>query len=123
MTIRISKTAALKGLKTAVSKRGTEYVYERVDGHCVYVDPHTLQPSCIVGEVLIGAGVDPQTILDSAANSNGIPVAIRKIPDLEISPAALNILAQAQLYQDSGNRWGVARKYAVARAKQLVGQK
>lgn len=108
---------ALALLKKQVKKNGEDFIYSKVnDGYgnpgCVYFDPRTKSPSCIVGHVLADLGVTFDE-LDSYDLNSDTDVASLVVEEfLAISPATMKVLAAAQVAQDTGRTWGDALKEA-----------
>lgn len=119
--IRISKTAALRGLSAAVKKRGKDYIYPAAEknehGSCRYVVRRDgeLAPSCIVGEVLVDLGVDPKKLFGTRLNSLSIlsnSQLFERRLGIEINEEAVAILNKAQDLQDREHTWGIAVREA-----------
>lgn len=68
------------------------------------------KPSCIVGNVLVAAGVEIPFGPRSKFNTEGIDSIYEEFPNL-LTPGALKVLEHAQAMQDRGTSWGeVARE-------------
>jgi len=99
----------IEALRRACDTKGHDYVYEKVDDKCLYVDASSgkLQPSCIAAYALVDMGViglaDLQEWEDQAPTGIG--------RDMPVTVAALNALGAAQLLQDGGATWGEALKW------------
>lgn len=116
---------ALRLLKAQVEKRGKEYVYKSpVGGSCVYFDPASGEPSCIVGCVLADLGVTYADITGPGpgfSDGNKVPIGrlwadgIIQAPD-----EVVTVLRTVQYEQDMGSRWGAAVAVAAAKAESLV---
>lgn len=143
MTIKIDRNKAIELLEKALEEKGPDYVYERIDGGCVYVSNG--QPSCIVGHALAYAGVPIETIstFDEAGKGDG-PYSwvdgssindlavhneyayeevvqehektVLEANDIELDDEAITVFKVAQTNQDYLTSWGES----VERAKAAV---
>ena len=100
-----------------VAEERPEYVYDRRDEGCVYVDYETHQPSCLVGHVLVRLGVPAELFLrDPVRNVTGIDVLVAH-EALPLSRSAIRLLCRAQMAQDEGETWGASLAEALAAEK------
>lgn len=91
-------------MEAAVELKGEDYVYDQKDpgGMCYYIRDG--QPSCIVGHVLVMAGVEPERI-----GLKEYLGAWRAVPELtDWDPDIVKALSDAQAAQDHGAPWGEA---------------
>lgn len=107
----IDEQRALDLLAKAVTERGEDYVYERVNrdalhaGQCLYGEHG--QPSCMVGMALYLHGL-PGRALDHLAGA-----AADLYHDLDfLTPEASQVFERAQQHQDNGKSWGEAYEVA-----------
>jgi len=118
---RITLAIVTELLHRAVEEKGAGYVYPRstdFETRCLYVENGA--PSCIVGHVLVEAGLPVEVVamLDTFnGNGWGGGVGAGRLAELpfkryNISLPAASVLAIAQAEQDAGATWGEA----VARA-------
>jgi hypothetical protein len=112
MVIKVDYQTALDLLNRAVQEKGSGYSL-LVEETCSYFDPKDSQPLCIVGHVLNYLGIGYADIKDlpheDGGEPNGATVATLAplLEDrLHLTRAALNLLAQVQYGQDSGDSWG-----------------
>lgn len=121
MTIHITKTKALRLLREAVAKRGADYVYKKPGATCKYVVKGD-QPSCMVGEVLLEAGLDPKVLYRTPLNKLSINSLVDELdPDvIQVDDAARVLLNEAQVFQDIGSTWGEALREARAKARHFA---
>jgi len=110
MTVKVYDVPdVIEAIRRACDTEGHDYVYEKIDGKCLYVDASNgeLRPSCIAAYALVDMGViglaDLQEWEDLAPLGIGI--------DMPVTVAALNALGAAQLLQDAGATWGEALKW------------
>lgn len=115
---RITRTAVLKSLAKVVREKGADYRY--LDDHeaCTYTEGG--KPSCLVGHVLIDLGVPTQRLVAMNTSRFRSLVAHGRLRGFEIDPVAIEILNDAQIFQDSGSTWGEARREANRTAKRLI---
>jgi hypothetical protein len=120
----LNRDAVSETLHKIVEETGPDYVYqipEGTYGDCVYADPVTGAPSCIVGHVV--AALDPEAFERMAKfEDEAGPFTIMSAIDpndwarvdvgLEVDSADLrSALAMAQEAQDRGMTWGEAQEY------------
>jgi hypothetical protein len=114
MTIEITYDQAVDLLKRAVAEKGADYVYSKmglndaanVGPRCVYTIDS--DPSCIVGHVLVWSGVDPHAIPEGTV--------CRYLLDkvgVSVNNKTLDLLREAQAYQDGGRPWGESVDHAI----------
>jgi len=98
---------ALELLREVIAEKGEAFVYETVeaDDFCRYV--HGDQPGCIVGHVLVRAGVG---LADLRAVENCTPMDTSRCPAFLrwADERARSLLACVQDGQDNCHPWGVA---------------
>lgn len=133
--VMLTKANVLEQLRAAVILKGKNYRYTEDEANliqgsetCVtdYAYERDGQPSCIVGHVLIGLGVDPAVFREDYINRAGYEVATlnatkfthchRALPIKAEDFSVLKALVTAQDKQDQGQTWGealVAAKYAL----------
>jgi len=110
--------SALDALEKAVADRGEEYVYPRqgtsYNSSCLYWHKDEQAPGCLVGLVLHQLGVSAE-VLESfgPASIKMLATSLPYLGGVEMSPAAIGLMAAVQRYQDRGEPWGVALKLAV----------
>lgn len=98
-------------LVAAIEEKGADYVYpesEKAFNSCMYLTYEGQQPtgpSCLVGDVLIRAGVELNAIINVEGKSawNAVPLLIPSTDERVV--AALDA---AQYEQDAGGTWGEA---------------
>lgn len=97
-------------LAEAIAEKGEDYVYP-LDGYesCAYLEYDTDKkptgPSCLVGHVLVKAGV-PMAALMEEEGSSALAAVYDLLPD---TPERLtSALRAAQTLQDAGETWGSA---------------
>lgn len=115
--IVIDQGKAIELLDKAVEFKGEDYIdpmsYDSMS-QCYYV---TGNEHCIVGQVLSFAGVSDEQ-LDQINERGSIVSAYQQVKTwqtIEITSAAISILAYAQDEQDGGASWGTARERALER--------
>lgn len=108
-----TKKMMIEALRRAVEERGPDYVYERPfdparqDTLCLYRDPITDEPSCLIGLAI--SYIYPDLRLKEYTGVSG------SFTDIEnIEGGAMLIASYAQSVQDSGGTWGEALKAAEA---------
>jgi hypothetical protein len=115
--IIIDEQWAMSLLAEVVSDFGEDHIYEN-DGlqaplaSCVNVADG--QPSCIVGHVLVRAGIPVSTFYENNAVETGMygTYSAFKNGVADITEGAYMILAAAQRAQDDGHTWGEAYEAA-----------
>lgn len=103
-----------QALKEIVYDKGDDYVYPTVGGLCYYYDPHTKEPSCLVGhffarEEIIDGEVDD---LDET-NVDAVLSYLAETEAAHFDKGAHKLLSQVQIAQDGGIPWGTAVDSAV----------
>lgn len=122
MTINITPSVVVEGLKALVDAKGEDFVYQPVveddetGTKCVYVLDGA--PSCIVGQFLanLGVPVERLAVADTAQYGAGAPARtlLLNLRDEEyitfdnIDGRITSALSEAQYTQDSGRTWGEA---------------
>lgn len=119
MSTQITFEEALAGLEKAIAAKGPEYVYrpllvDETEGRtaCMYFEPDTGAPSCIVGHVLADHGFTLESV--GAANSEETVKSLSARRILSLDERTETLLWQAQSRQDSGITWGEAVEHAKA---------
>lgn len=117
---------ALSLLNAAIAEKGEDYKYPKnpsVFGGCVYFDPDTRQPSCIIGHVLAYLGLTAEDMeidspLPDIDSRNALAFAsLVEEGDIQVdSPRTEALLQVAQEQQDQGSSWGDAVAAAVSYA-------
>ena len=121
---------ALSLLNAAIAEKGEDYKYPKnpsVFGGCVYFDPDTRQPSCIIGHVLAHLGVTAEDMeIDSPLPGIGSRnvstfTALVRAKNIRVdSPRTEALLQVAQEERDQGSSWGDAVAAALIRAARLT---
>lgn len=115
-------------INKAIEEKGADYMYHPpvAAGSCVYFDPTTEQPSCIVGQVLSYVGVtkgDLPSVLSVRSripndlNATGFATNETDLFDALSSHAkftldAIHFLGCVQTHQDQSVPWGKSVQYA-----------
>ncbi len=125
--INITFAHAVEGIRAVIAEQedGESYVYRKLDGKCVYVEPDG-SGSCLVGRYLIKAGVPVEELrkLDRPVSGTTIRTALRRLEErgvLDYTWAAAAYLAAAQSSQDIGATWGDAQHRALTCAQDQYG--
>lgn len=101
-------------MEEAVASKGEDYVYEQPGGECVYLDRECGQPSCLIGHVLVAAGV----VIPPTLEGMSVHIVVRDlIPEWSVGQLP-RALGAAQELQDSGATWGDA----LAEFKEVLGE-
>lgn len=125
--LTFEKTVQL--LREAVAERGEDFVYEPddVEEGCTYVhrgDDDSLCPGCLVGDVLIRAGVPAETFIDLDINKEtGAWLALEKLKAaglIDYDRATEVTLHRAQLEQDEKQTWGDAMEIGIIKGRDTV---
>lgn len=126
----LSYQQVLDELRAIVAEKGYDYVAvsEGLSGYeqCVYFNPSTGQPSCIVGHWLARHDVlldDPD---EGLYNTLNLETSVGSLLDVNALPFGVDVrshmlLEQVQRMQDTGVSWGKALDAAVAFAAGEVG--
>lgn len=106
-------------LERAVEEKGKDFRYtqpkdEWGHGVCVYFDPDTKAPSCLVGHVLSYVGVTADIVESSLTNFSTDVDDLYEKGVLKADGETLMLLTLAQSEQDEGNTWGDALEEALA---------
>lgn len=146
--IELTRQKTIELLRAAVADRGADYVYEKqpdeqggfdcqyvhgtemvlVDqnfdsGYYRYEEQATgdLTPGCIVGHVLINAGIHPIEFLELEVNRDtGADVLLGQLAHngyLSFDPGVDSLLEVAQNNQDQSASWGDAVELAISHTK------
>lgn len=131
----LSYEQVLDELRAIVAEKGYDYVYPKVDvtykdvdstdvniypDQCVYFDPRTGQPSCVVGHWFALHNVVLDEPDEGLYNQLNMETNIRDILDnhywvlpFVVDDAARTLLGMVQRGQDAGMAWGEALDRAV----------
>lgn len=103
---------AQKWIAEIIEEHGADYVYR--DGPCRYFQPLTMQPSCIVGHLLVRLGIAPEMLPGGVLPAwNRAKVGALHFGNLlRMDVDVERYLHQLQNYQDHGIPWGQANKRA-----------
>lgn len=102
---------ALQLLREVAAER-PNYVYQSpVEASCVYIDPQTHEPSCLIGHVLIRAGWTVKEL--ETVNRTDIGTLLER-SGFDPNENVVRILSEAQERQDGENTWARALAYAEA---------
>jgi hypothetical protein len=109
LTLTFDQAKAL--LERAVEEKGKDFRYtqpkdEWGNAVCVYFDPDTKAPSCLVGHVLQYAGVTAYELESSLANFSTDVDDLYRHDILKADGETLMLLTIAQSEQDMGQTWG-----------------
>jgi hypothetical protein len=99
------------GYVTDAARGRTDFIYnpDRSKAACVYVDPRTGEPDCLIGRALVGAGVvDKSWFIRGGFNESEISTMARRILDHTFDDDAIDFMSAVQLNQDRGFTWGYA---------------
>jgi hypothetical protein len=103
---------ALELLREVIFEKGEDFVYEAVgpDEECLYV--HDGRPACIVGHVLVRAGVSLAELVEVETCT---PMDTHRGPAFLTwaDEHARRLLTRVQDGQDNGKPWGVALDVAL----------
>jgi len=103
---------ALELLREVIAEKGEDFVYEPIgeDETCLYV--HDDQPSCIVGHVLVRAGV---SLPELVAVETCTPRDVTRAPAFLTwaDERARRLLTRVQDGQDNSKPWGLALDIAL----------
>jgi hypothetical protein len=96
-------------LKNIVHARGEDYVYEKVNGNCVYFDTENQQPSCLVGHFMYETGI--LTLEEDFADyeeedADNLVYQLDRRGIAYFDERSQNLLSWVQFKQDMGNTWG-----------------
>lgn len=111
--VKVTPAAVLAEMAVLVKKVGQEYVYEKPENGCVYVDSG--QPSCFIGRVLFALGADIDFLTDHEGQSaKSLAKALILKHGWEIDVEAMQLMTIAQSAQDGGATWSLARDIATS---------
>lgn len=126
MTLHTSATQAIEItldeakdlLARAVEEKGSTYVYEQVvndlgDSQCLYFNPATRAPSCIVGHVLAYKGVTYDDMFANDVNTFASVATLADTEFIKVDNKTQALLSIAQGEQDQGQTWGNAVQEAL----------
>jgi hypothetical protein len=112
----VTATEVAEVLEEAVGAKGEDFVYSTPDGRvpCLYL--HGDQPGCLVGDVLLRLGADPEGLRETG------PVVDLNwtLLGLRLPVSAIEALQGAQEVQDDKKTWGEARDAFYARLETPV---
>lgn len=118
MTIHLTYDKVRQLTDEAVAARGADYRYKKPPTRdiCLYVHRDAdgnKTPGCLVGDVLVRAGVPIDVLDDDSLGPVGS--LLYTLPDgmVEIDEDAHDFLSDAQFKQDFGETWGDAVTYAL----------
>lgn len=127
---QITARRALELITDVVDRAGEDFVYEHKDmtdlrgsfeygglsRGCRYVEEG--HPSCLVGHVLVRAGVAIETL----NKLDVLGVSAKSLADygVRVDGKASNVLCTAQRVQDSGKSWGEALRMARQMYEQIM---
>lgn len=111
--IHIDQKLALELLRKVVEDKGAGWVDPRTAAglDCQYVDTATNTPSCIVGHVMVAAGLGVAE-LDYEDDVFGLAEQLRFKGAADLSGNAISVLMAAQIHQDNRGNWGGALQEA-----------
>jgi hypothetical protein len=112
-SVEISLDEAKGLLSRAVEEKGDLYTYEQVDNQCLYFNPETKAPSCLVGHVLAYKGITFDGLDASEANNSTDVHDLVEAGVIRTNLETEYLLSLAQDQQDSGATWGRALKTAL----------
>lgn len=120
--ISLTYDRAVQLLNDAVKEKGHDYVYPS-RGECVYIKDG--KPSCIVGHVLVAAGL-PVIAFGGCSgemrhNSAGIRH-LSKVLELDMDHDTVELLREVQWSQDNGTPWGQAVAQELAEREDVWGR-
>lgn len=114
--IELSFTKAQALVEELIGEFGDGFVYEQINSGCVYT--HEGEPSCLVGQVMARAGLDPmdlETLLKSSCREGDyfytINTFLASEGIFEADEEAEEFLGALQKYQDEGASWGEALRW------------
>lgn len=107
----LTEADARRFMEEAVAERGSDYLYKDHFARCQYVNEDTLEPKCLIGEVLVRAGFDVELL----KKNNGASIGYLAYSDAHDYFAAtptkvIHALEAAQRAQDNYCTWGDALK-------------
>lgn len=111
--IEITLDEAKELLSRAVKEKGADYVYEQVDGACLYFNPSDKCPSCMVGYALSYKGLTYDNLVASDS-AIGEVTNLAEEGVIKVDNETLALLTVAQVEQDQGQTWGRALEEALA---------
>jgi hypothetical protein len=113
LPVEITLQDAKDLLARTVKEKGENYTYTTVDGECVYFDPATGCPSCMVGHVLSYKGITLKALeLGEVSNTTDVADLVSGLV-IEVDVETQYLLTLAQSNQDEGSTWGRALKTAL----------
>ncbi len=116
--VKIDYARAVELAKEQIALKGDDYIYEVPGSQCVNTVEYSdgdIQPSCIVGCILVAAGVDVRVLHDQASTSavSDAIYALGRDTEIEATRKAEYFLEGLQARQDCGVPWGTAFNLAV----------
>jgi hypothetical protein len=112
-SVEITLDEAKRLLSRAVEEKGDLYTYEQVHNQCLYFNPETKAPSCLVGHVLAYKGITIDALNASEANNSTDVHDLVEAGVIRTDLETEHLLSTAQDQQDSGATWGRALKTAL----------
>jgi hypothetical protein len=120
--INLTYDKAVSLIREAIAEKGEDYVYEKIDDGCYYV--HGGQPSCLVGHVLVRAGVNMDLLeaegglYDAHGYADALCGELEREGILTAGRRTIRLLNEVQYNQDRGVSWGAALESGLALAEQ-----
>lgn len=123
VSVEITFEQAVASLEKAVAAKGADFVYEQiaVDDNtedpttmCMYFEPESGEPSCIVGHVLADQGITLPVIGEDANADEDVHSLVAKGRLHLDGDRTKQLLQRAQQRQDHGHSWGTAVADALA---------
>lgn len=111
MKPKMTYSETLSLLSEIVNER-PDYQYRMINGECLYRDPVTFEPSCIVGHFLDRSGVAELRTEEFQYEGMRAPAVVSAYLDADTRSHML--LARVQEYQDEGLAWGESLDEALA---------
>lgn len=116
-TIELTADKARQYMREAVEDAGADYVYRQHHSECLYVVGG--EPACLIGHVLIKAGVgveefptregdDPLGLLGFREGQKGRAREREQLSGIAANESVARALTAAQEMQDAGATWGSA---------------
>jgi hypothetical protein len=122
--VEITLDESKQYLGEAVKEKGAEYVYKNVthpdngSETCVYFDPKTKKPSCLVGHVLVRKGVTFERLDGRDRNLYTDVQGLIDADIIKVDNETQALLSLAQGAQDQGATWGDALETALDEYKE-----
>lgn len=118
--INLTYDKAVSLIREAIAEKGEGYVYEKINDGCYYV--HEGQPSCLVGQVLVKAGVDmdllnaddPSALYEAHGYADALCDRLEAEGILTAGRRTIRLLNEVQYNQDRSVPWGAALNSGLA---------